>query len=253
MRASGVGLMVAALASCMGGSASNPPIPMLAIDSAEYAGFRAEGQLELKGQAFLANRAGDVKLAAGRVVTLDPATPYARTWFRKYGAEATRFEEQPEDSQFRAARRTAIADAEGRFRFAGLTPGTYLVRTLVTWQDEADSVEQGGVVAALAEVEGFGAEVVVRERYTQESAAGLVVAILTDSELGGRRYRSIGRVTGDVCEPGSEQAARKELLVKAGQKRADAMVHVVCRKRGISLSKNCLSRIECAGEGITWS
>jgi len=63
-----------AATACMGGSAGNAPIPMLGIDSAEYAGYRTEGTLDLKGQAFLTTRSEEVKLAAGRVVTLDPAT-----------------------------------------------------------------------------------------------------------------------------------------------------------------------------------
>jgi hypothetical protein len=36
------------------------------------------GQLERRGQAFLTTEAGNVKVAAGRLVTLDPATTYAR-------------------------------------------------------------------------------------------------------------------------------------------------------------------------------
>jgi hypothetical protein len=60
--------------------------------------------------------------------------------------------ESPEP-RFVAARKTTTADAEGRFRFTRLVAGTYLVRSMVTWQGRGDSVRQGGVVAALAKVE----------------------------------------------------------------------------------------------------
>jgi hypothetical protein len=89
------------------------------------------------------------------------------------------------------------------------------------------------VVAALAEVHaGEPAEVIVHQHVTPDSAAMLAVAILSDAELSGRRYRTIGRVTGTSCDTSSEEPARRDLVLKAGEKGADAVADVVCRKRG---------------------
>ena len=126
---------------------------IVAADPAEYDAFAGSGAAELRGQAFLVTDGGEVKHAAGRVVTLDPATRYARQWFRRYGADAEYYQFAAPDSQFRLARRTAVAEAEGRFRFGRLMPGPYIVRSVVTWAMEEDSVEQGGVVGALVKLE----------------------------------------------------------------------------------------------------
>lgn len=227
--------------------------PFTQADSAEYEAYAGTGQLELRGQAFLTTPSGNVKLAAGRLVTLDPATVYARAWFRKFGADSGAFGQMSDapEPRFVAARRTTTADAEGRFRFTRLVAGTYLVRSLVTWQEPADSEQQGGVVAALAKVEaGEPARVIVHELVTPDSTAILAVAILADAELMGRRYRTIGRVTGTSCDTSSEEPGRRDLVLKAGEKGADAVAHVACRKRGINLS--CVRRMECVGEGVGW-
>jgi len=183
-------------------------------------------------------------------VTLDPATTYARTWFRHYGADSSRFEATPPEPLFLAARRTTIADAEGRSRFRGLPADTYLVRSLVTWQERRDSLQQGGVVAALTEVRDPESEVMVHQRVTPDSAAALVVQILEDAELAGRAYRRLGRVTGWSCDTTSEEPARRDLVYKAGRQGADAVVGLECRRRGITF--NCLASIECEGVGVGW-
>jgi len=65
----------------------------------------------------------------------------------------------PADETFSSARRTTIADADGRFTFSGLAPGKYLIHTVVQWivpdcgryYGCIDSY-QGGVVGGVAEV-----------------------------------------------------------------------------------------------------
>jgi hypothetical protein len=94
--------------------------------------------------------------------------------------------------------------------------------------------------------------VIVHQQVTPDSTAILAVAILTDAELVGRRYRTLGRVKGNSCDTSSEEPARRDLVLKAGEKGADAVAHVVCRKRGMSLATNCMSRMECVGEGVGW-
>ena len=247
-------------------------------DPAEYAPFAQRGALELRGQAFVATGDGGAKVAAGRVVTLDPATRYAREWFRRFGTDAFSYDAPAPDSEFRSARRTTIADARGRFRFGKLAPGVYLVRSAVTWKGVEDSVEQGGVVAAMVEIGANRAnrangangangadeaddeeyEVMLRSVMTPDSAAILVTDILSDAMLLERPHRVIARVWGDACRESwddvtAEEQARKELALRASRRGADAVGRIACEKRGLRLASGCLSRIYCEGDAVIWS
>jgi hypothetical protein len=135
-----------ALVVVVGGCASAPVRVASVASEAEYASYASKGTATLSGQAFRTTRGGDVKHAAGRTVTLDPKTPYAEEWFRRYGSDVDRFAELPGDPRFAAARRTATADAEGKFTFTDLPPGTYYVRSTVTWKAPGVITTQGGVV-----------------------------------------------------------------------------------------------------------
>lgn len=61
---------------------SPPPqwTPGNEASEAEYAPFLKKGTARLSGQAFLAQRGGGVVMAAGRTVTLDPATSIGNEW-----------------------------------------------------------------------------------------------------------------------------------------------------------------------------
>jgi len=226
-------------------------------DAAEYRAFLQGGAAELRGQAFLTTRGGEVRVAAGRVVTLDPATTYAREWFRRFGADVARFDAVPPDTTFIKARKTTTANAEGRFRFSGLAPGDYIVRTTVTW--EVGSEMQGGVVAALVSVkEGQTEEVVLNQVYSPNAAAALGVRIVTEDQLASRAHRVLGRVSGVSCQIGlvdpapTEAAAHVDLLVNAARQNADAVARIACTRHGMSLRPNCTARIVCEGDAVAW-
>ena len=106
MRSTIVG-MVLVFTGCAAASRPPPvPRPLLGpADASEYSVFAAGGSLELRGQAFLTTRGGDVKVGAGRMVTLDPATTYSTEWFRRFGGDVEEFGTLPPDSRFAAARR----------------------------------------------------------------------------------------------------------------------------------------------------
>jgi uncharacterized protein YbjQ (UPF0145 family) len=253
MKLAAVSALVGVVTACAGSWLQVTPRPLSTVaDSAEYAGFAGKGTLELDGQAFLTTRDGSVMAAAGRLVTLDPTTTYAREWFRRFGADFERFEDPAPDPRFVAARRTTVTDGEGRFRFARLLPGIYMVRSTVMWESE-DWEVHGGVVAAQVRVEEDEPnEVAVHRLYTPDQAAALGVEIVTDDELAERRYKVLGRVSGTACDTYSEEPARWDLTLQAGRKGANAVAGVVCRKRGISLAKNCISRIVCEGDAVGW-
>lgn len=129
-------------------------IGLRAATLADYLPYSESGTGSIEGQAFLTTRGGDVKRAAGRLVTLDPATTLGIDWYNRIGSTSVLlFDATPPDSIFTARRRTTTADADGRFRFDSLPAGSYIVRTTVTWEIPgtiSGTMEtQGGVVSAI--------------------------------------------------------------------------------------------------------
>ena len=101
----------------------------------EYQPYLAAGNATITGQAFLTQRGGDVVKAAGRTVTLDPATSVGNEWWEKVVTDRYDQSETPPSTAFQQARRTTTADADGRFRFSDLPPGKYYLHTVVTWEN----------------------------------------------------------------------------------------------------------------------
>lgn len=130
---------------------------------AEYGAFLKDGTAMLSGQAFLLQRGGGTVKAAGRTVTLDPATDVGNEWWGKAGRLWEHRMQAPPSPGFHKARRTAIADADGRFRFANLPAGKYFVRTDITWDVPFHGI-QGGLVGRQIEIrEGQLTEVILSE------------------------------------------------------------------------------------------
>lgn len=149
--------------------------------AADYYPYSKAGTATIDGQAFVVVRGGDVLLdgqgylttisdnartASGSDVTLDPATPFAMDWYFKAGTSLRRFGNAPKDPAFRAARKTAIADESGRFKFSALPAGRYIIRTTITWTTPRDSyrtMTQGGVASAVIDLaEGEQKTVIIR-------------------------------------------------------------------------------------------
>ena len=73
----------------------------------------------------------------------------------KSGTSLRRFTNAPKDAAFRAARKTAVADEAGKFKFEGLPAGRYIIRTTITWQTPRDSyrmMTQGGVASIVIDL-----------------------------------------------------------------------------------------------------
>jgi hypothetical protein len=132
--------------------ATIPPASVAYADS-DYAPYLKEGDATISGQAFLKTRSGDVKIGAGNVVTLDPATPHARAVIplrceavprceyylthivRQLVLDENRCPQPPElDSLATQFHRTTVADASGRFSFDRLVPGSYFVSCRIVWE-----------------------------------------------------------------------------------------------------------------------
>lgn len=158
----------ALLLGCATTSPTSEPQPRSSV--AEYEPYLIGGSAVLEGSAVVPVRNGEVwtegmrrnagggeelKTAAGRMVTLDPATPSAIAWLRERGLKHERFADMPADTLFRLARRTTTAGEGGTFRFAGLAPGRYIVRAPITWEVPKSGYHnetRGGVAAGVVTV-----------------------------------------------------------------------------------------------------
>lgn len=120
-------------------------------DSAEYTPFLAAGTGSITGQAFLRTRGGDVKRAAGSDVVLDPVTEYSKEWMLRRGDDEKYFPASPGAPLYKLVQRQTVADADGRFTFESLPPGSYFIRTTVSWYVPTLG-QQGGVIRGVAVV-----------------------------------------------------------------------------------------------------
>lgn len=252
-----VSILAVAVLGCATAPAPAPaPRPIAAsVDPAEYAQFMQPGQHSVQGQAFLVQRGGDVVRGAGREVTLDPLTPYAMEWFVRFGADARRFDHMPPAPEFAKARRTTVADADGKFSFQDLPAGAYLVRSTVTW--ETGYSRQGGVVADTVTVGAAPPRLLILNRVmTPELAVTLGVSLFREDQQITRPHRVVGTVKGRSCAVGlasgtpTEEGAYLELLVAAARLEADAVQLKGQCKRGTTWS--CARAVECEGDAIAW-
>ena len=144
-------IFLAGLSAC----ASRPPTPTYTAFSpnaeSEYAPYLLKGTAEISGQGFLAQKGGGTVKAAGREVILDPVTEVSTKWWYQAGKVWAYRNSTPPSVNFRAARRTTIADADGRFKFADLSAGSYYIRTEVTWDVPFHGI-QGGLVTGTVTV-----------------------------------------------------------------------------------------------------
>lgn len=118
-----------------------PPLPRMPFPEAEYQALPKVGTAVVKGQAFLKTRGGDVKVAAGNEVLLNPVTSYSLEWYEKSYLPNRRLEDpDPRLSQFTSKQ---TADGSGRFTFKNVPAGEYFVTTIIRW--EAPTGYQGAL------------------------------------------------------------------------------------------------------------
>lgn len=162
-------IVLALAISAIAGCASEVPPPSFnqATDKteAEYKTYLTEGDASVSGQAFMTTQGGSVIKAAGRDVTLDPATSTGNEWWGKAGKIYVHRALTPPSAAFQNARRTTTADAEGRFKFANIPAGTYYVRTEVTWEIGGGNSTQGGLVGQAVEVKSNQNKEVILNTY----------------------------------------------------------------------------------------
>jgi hypothetical protein len=125
------------------------PARRMAFPEAEYLALPKTGNATVKGQAFLTTKGGDVKLAAGKRIILNPVTSYSLEWYERSYVPAVRMEEA--DAKLDTYIRTQVADANGRFVFKNVPTGEYFVTTTITWEVptgyQGTVKVEGGIVA----------------------------------------------------------------------------------------------------------
>jgi TonB family protein len=117
--------------------------------SADYREAPTTGDATISGQAFLTTQGGDVKRGAGRTVYLDPVTRCSWEYYENVIRAGSEMEGDV-DPFMQAARRTTTADADGRFHFDHLSPGSYYVAVSVTWLTRSGTT--GGTVSQRVKV-----------------------------------------------------------------------------------------------------
>lgn len=154
----------------LAGCATPEPLPLPVLIAAtpsleaEYARYSQPGLSALTGQAFFAQQGGGVAKAAGRRVSLDPATTIAADWWEKAGRLWAFRQVVPRSAAFAQHRRMTTADAEGRFTFSQLPAGEYFVRVEHTWGGGAYLPMQGGIMGRRVAVQpNQSADVILSE------------------------------------------------------------------------------------------
>jgi len=99
----------------------------------EYAPYRQKGTGRIVGQAFARTRGGDVKVAAGSLVVMNPVTSYSTEWFRYWVSGKMPMLGAP-DPRILEFSRSTRADAGGNFEFSDLAEGEYYVCSSVFWE-----------------------------------------------------------------------------------------------------------------------
>jgi len=156
-------LFVCFFTSC---ATMTPPqqISRMAFPEHEYQRLAKSGTAIVKGQAFLKTRSGDVKVAAGNEVILNPITSYSNEWYEKAYRRGMNLGE-PDPRVWNYVIKT-VADGSGRFTFKNVPPGQYFVTTVVTWESatgyQGALQVQGGTVTKRTIVnDGDEVEVIV--------------------------------------------------------------------------------------------
>lgn len=149
------------LASC---STVTKPQPRMTFPEHEYQNLETTGSAVVKGQAFLKTRGGDVKVAAGNEVFLNPVTSYSIEWYEKMYIQRKPLVEA--DPRLQKYLIKAVADGDGRFIFKNVPPGQYFVSTKITWETAtgyrgALQVQGGTVAKRIAVENGDEIEIIV--------------------------------------------------------------------------------------------
>ncbi len=112
------------------------------FDAAQHEFANKKGTAAITGQAFMRRNDGIVVYAAGSQVYLLPNTAYTQEIVSKAAGAYGTVNITNADRRLAQYIRRTQANGEGRFSFAGVPDGSYIVGTNVSWM--AGDYQQGG-------------------------------------------------------------------------------------------------------------
>lgn len=118
------------MVSCAGGLA-RPIQRTAAFNNDEYLPYTKPGKSVITGQAFATTKSGEIRYAAGREISLHPATSYAAEYFNIQVVRGAYMSEP--DPRFLQFEKKTISDATGNFEFKNLPAGKYYIVTDFSW------------------------------------------------------------------------------------------------------------------------
>lgn len=144
-----LGLACLALVSACNSASPDSALMNAPFDPSQAAYIKKPGSATIEGHAFLKDKGGSVKVAAGEIVRLIPATSFARTRFAHYygGSKFVSARSIPKiapDPDYAEYTRTTKSESNGRFSFDRVAPGSYFVATQLFWENGNDFFKQGG-------------------------------------------------------------------------------------------------------------
>ncbi|QJX06176.1 MULTISPECIES: hypothetical protein [Rhizobium] len=130
------------------------------FNPAEHEFASKPGKAVVSGQAFMRRNDGIVVYAAGSPVYLLPNTSYVREIASYGGLTSGNAQLTNGDRRLVQYSKVSQANGEGRFSFSGISDGSYLVVTGVTWM--AGDYRQGGdLMQAIAVSNGQNVDVIM--------------------------------------------------------------------------------------------
>jgi hypothetical protein len=118
------------------------------------------GTNTIKGSAFMRKRTGVIVPAAGEIVYLIPATPYAEERFAKLFPRGklnpilTSRTADATDSDYARLMRTTKGDKSGNFSFENVKAGVWFISTTVSWYELRAELPSGGAIYDRIEIKG---------------------------------------------------------------------------------------------------
>ncbi|MGL4439158.1 MAG: hypothetical protein ACRCUE_07800 [Bosea sp. (in: a-proteobacteria)] len=118
------------------------------------------GTNSIKGSAFMRKRAGTIVPAAGEIVYLIPATPYAEERFAKLFPRGklnpilTSRSADVTDPDYARLMRTTKGDKAGNFTFENVKAGSWFISTRVSWHEPRADLPSGGAIYDRIEIKG---------------------------------------------------------------------------------------------------
>jgi hypothetical protein len=118
----------------LGGCMRSEVEKKIAFSEADHAAWLAKGKAGIRGEGFLRRPDASLARCSGGIVYLVPATPYFLEWVEVYKSGARIANPQGLHEAHGKAIRKAQCDITGRFDFAELPAGKWLLVTRVTYQ-----------------------------------------------------------------------------------------------------------------------